>query len=63
MKQLILLTMGLMLAILTACTPMIYGVPQETWDGMNADQRAVTIEIYQERQIARQLLGVEEAKS
>lgn len=62
MKQLILLTMGLMLAVLTACTPMIYGVPQETWEGMNADQRAVTIEIYQERQIARQKAAEERAR-
>ncbi len=62
MKQLMLLMIGLLLVVLTACTPMIYGVPQETWNGMNADQRTVTINIYQERQRARQIAAEERAR-
>ena len=62
MKQLMLLMTGLLLVVLTACTPMIYGVPQDTWDGMNAEQRTSTIEIYQERQRARQIAAEERAR-
>ena len=62
MRRIMFLTMGLLLFILSACTPMIYGVPQETWDGMNQEQRSATIEIYKERQLARQIAAEERAR-
>ena len=49
-----LLITGLILAVLAACTPMIYGVPQERWDIMSEQERIVAMETYTQRQIAHQ---------
>ena len=62
MKKLMHLMIGLILIVLYACTPMIYGVPQDTWNGMSEEQRTVTIQIYQERQLARQIAAEERAR-
>jgi hypothetical protein len=52
--------LGLLLAVLSACTPMVYGVPQESWEGMSEPQRAETMRLYQERQLARQQAQAEQ---
>ena len=62
MKKMTNLMIGLFLIVLYACTPMIYGVPQETWNGMSEEQRTSTIQIYQERQLARQIAAEERAR-
>lgn len=62
MKRCILLIMGLVLVLLTACTPMIYGVPQETWERMSEPERVSAIEAYNQRQIARQQAAEERAR-
>ncbi len=54
MKNLILILMGLLLIVLTACTPMVYGVPQPTWALMSEPERTEAMTIYNQRQIARQ---------
>lgn len=53
---------GLILIIITACTPMIYGVPQERWDLMSENERIVAMEAYKERQIAYQQAATERAR-
>jgi hypothetical protein len=46
--------MGLLLILLTACTPMVYSVPQPTWAQMSEPERTEAMAIYNQRQIARQ---------
>jgi uncharacterized phage infection (PIP) family protein YhgE len=59
MKQIILLIMGLLLVLLSACTPMVYGVPQPTWERMSEPERIEAKDIYRQRQIARQRAAAE----
>lgn len=54
MKRSSLLIIGLLLIILSACTPRIYGVPQPTWERMSEPERISAMDTYKQRQIARQ---------
>ncbi len=62
MKSLSILVAGALLALLAACTPMIYGVPQERWDLMTEQERIAAMEAYTERQIAYQQAAAERAR-
>lgn len=62
MKLTRLFLIGLILAVLAACTPMIYGVPQETWDLMTEDERITAMDVYKQRQIAYQQAAAEGAR-
>lgn len=62
MKRWIIPALALLIAFLTACTPMIYGVPQERWDTMSEQERLTAMAIYQERQIAARKAAAERAR-
>lgn len=55
------MALGLFLAI-GACTPTIYGVPQETWEGMSETERIEAMRVYEERKIAYQKARAEKAR-
>ena len=57
-----ILILFLSLVILSACTPMIYGVPQERWDLMSEKERIVIMEAYKERQIAYRQAAADRAR-
>jgi hypothetical protein len=50
MKQWFFCTVMLAMMLLAACTPRIYGVPQERWETMSEQERIAAIEAYQARQ-------------
>jgi len=52
----------MLLVFVTACTPMIYGVPQERWDLMTENERIAAMEAYKARQIAYQQAAAERAR-
>ena len=52
----------LLVAALAACTPTIYGVPQDRWDLMTEQERIVAMEAYKEHQIAYQKAAAERAR-
>jgi hypothetical protein len=62
MKSIKIIITGSILIAITACTPMIYGVPQERWDLMTEKERIVAMETYKERQIANQMAAAERAR-
>ncbi len=55
----------LVAVVLTACTPMMYGVPLEQWDKLSEAQKLETIKGYNERQLLRQqeYLRAQEARA
>ena len=62
MKIRILFCICLLLALFSACTPTMYGVPQPTWDAMSEQERLQAMRIYEDRQIARQRASAERAR-
>lgn len=62
MKRWMLAGLALLLTVLTACTPSIYGVPQTTWDTLSEPERLEAMRVYQERQIAYQRAAEEQAR-
>ena len=62
MKLFRIILFGLVFAVIAACTPMIYGVPQDRWDLMTEQERIAAMEAYKERQIAYQQAAAEQAK-
>jgi hypothetical protein len=61
MKKLSIVFLVLML-FLTACTPYMYGVPQETWDRMSETQRIEAMGVYEREQQARRQAAEERAR-
>ena len=54
---------SLVLALLLgACTPYMYGVPQETWDRMSEPERIEAIRVYEREQLARRQAAEERAR-
>lgn len=51
-----------LITVLTACTPRIYGVPQEQWEVMSENERIAAMDAYKERQIAYQRAATERAR-
>ncbi len=62
MNRWIMLVFALLLALLSACTPYVYGVPEPTWNTMSEAERLETMRIYQERQQAYQRAMEERAR-
>ncbi len=62
MNRWIMLVLALLLALLSACTPYIYGVPKLTWDTMSEPERLEAMQIYKERQIANRMAMEERAR-
>lgn len=54
---------GLLILFTFGCTPMMYGVSLETWEGLNEAQRLETINGYNQRQLALQQARAEAARS
>lgn len=54
---------GLLILFTFGCTPMMYGVSLETWEGLNEAQRLETINGYNQRQVALQQARAEAARS
>lgn len=51
-----------LLALVCACTPYVYGVPQPTWETLSEAERLETMRLYSERQIAYQQAAAERAR-
>lgn len=51
-----------LLILLAACTPYMYGVPQETWDRMSEPERIEAMRVYEREQQARRLAAEERAR-
>lgn len=51
-----------LLIILAACTPYMYGVPQETWDRMSEPERIEAMRVYEREQQARRQAAEERAR-
>jgi len=62
MNRWIMLVLALLLALLSACTPYVYGIPKPTWDTMSEPERLEAMRIYKERQIANRLAMEERAR-
>jgi len=54
---------GVVILFTVGCTPMMYGVPLETWETLNEAQRLEAINGYNQRQIALQQARAEAAKA
>jgi len=50
------------LFLLSSCTPKIYGITEEQWATLSADEREQTIEHHQEMELLREQRRIEEAK-
>ena len=50
MKKWVLHTLMLLAILLAACTPRIYGVPQERWETMSEQERIAAMDAYKARQ-------------
>ena len=50
MKKLMLHTVMLLTMLLAACTPRIYGVPQDRWETMSEQERIAAMDAYKARQ-------------
>jgi hypothetical protein len=61
MKKLSIFCLVLAL-FLAACTPMIYGVPKETWDRMSEPERIEAMRVYEQEQQARRQAAEERAR-
>ncbi|MEJ2700784.1 MAG: hypothetical protein P8Z70_14155, partial [Desulfuromonadales bacterium] len=62
MKRWNFLALALLLAALTACTPMVYGVPKSTWAGMSESERLEAMHQYQQRRQAYEQARQERAR-
>jgi hypothetical protein len=51
-----------MLIFLAACTPYMYGVPQESWDRMSEPERIEAMRVYEREQQARRQAAEERAR-
>ena len=51
-----------MLVILAACAPYMYGVPQESWDRMSEPERIEAMRIYEQKEQARRQAAEERAR-
>lgn len=51
-----------LLAFLAACTPYMYGVPQQTWDRMSESERIAAMQVYEREQQARRQAAEERAR-
>lgn len=51
-----------LLALLAACTPYMYGVPQESWDRMSEPERIEAMRVYERDQQARRQAAEERAR-
>lgn len=49
-------------SLLAACTPYMYGVPQETWDRMSEPERIEAMRVYEREQQARRQAAEERAR-
>ena len=54
MRSLFTLLPALVILLLTACTPMVYGVREDVWVTMSEPERLQAIEAYKQHQIAVQ---------
>lgn len=61
MKRLSLVSLTL-LVFLAACTPYMYGVPQESWDRMSEAERIEAMRVYERDQQARRQAAEERAR-
>lgn len=61
MKKLFLVSLVLLCA-LAACTPYMYGVPQESWDRMSEPERITAMQVYEREQQARRQAAEERAR-
>ena len=52
----------LVLTLLAACTPYMYGVPQESWDRMSESERIEAMRVYEREQQARRRAAEERAR-
>jgi len=50
------------LALLSACTPTIYGVPEENWNQMSEPERVAAMEAYRQHQIVLEQARAERAR-
>jgi len=64
MRQTIMRPIFIILALflLSSCTPRIYGVPEDQWATLSADEREQTIEHHQEMELLREQRRIEEVK-
>lgn len=64
MRQTIMRPIFIILALflLSSCTPRIYGVPEDQWAALSADEREQAIEHHQEIELLREQRRIEEAK-
>jgi len=61
MKKTSLICLALLMCI-TACTPYMYGVPQESWDRMSEPERIEAMRVYEREQQARRQAAEEWAR-
>jgi hypothetical protein len=61
MKKLSLISLVLLVCI-AACTPYMYGVPQESWDRMSEPERIAAMQVYEREQQARRQAAEERAR-
>ena len=50
MKKWLLHTLMLLAVCMSACTPKIYGVPQDRWETMSEQERIAAMDAYKARQ-------------
>jgi len=62
MKGWTITALALLFAVLTACTPTIYGVPQERWSAMSESEHLEAMRIYEARQLAARQAAAERAR-
>lgn len=60
--RIIAMTMLAVSLLISACTPYMYGVPQETWDRMSEAERIEAIRVYESEQRARRQAAEERAR-
>ncbi len=61
MKRILMTALSLLLA-LSACTPYLYGVPQDRWDRMSETERVEAMRVYERDQQARRIAAEERAR-
>lgn len=61
MKRIVITALSLLLA-LSACTPYLYGVPQDRWDRMSESERVEAMRVYEREQQARRIAAEERAR-
>lgn len=61
MKKTVLIFLALSI-LLAACTPYMYGVPQDTWDRMSEPERIEAMRVYEQREQMRRQAAEERAR-